>query len=147
VKFEDFQVGQEWVSAPHVVDRDDMLRFSRQFDPQPIHVDGDAGKAGPFGDIIGSGFMTMALAWRLWLDLGVQGDDGLAGLGIEGLRWSRPLLAGSTVTAHVSIAEHRVTRQGHGLITFEMRLRDQDDAEVVRFLTTGLHARREAPGA
>lgn len=144
MKFEDFHVGQDWVSAPHKVNRDDMLRFSRQFDPQPIHIDDDAGKAGPFGDIIGSGFMTMALAWRLWLDLGVQGDDGLAGLGIEGLRWSRPLVAGSTVRSHVRIADHRVTSQGHGLITFEMQLRDENDGEIVRFLTTGLHARREA---
>lgn len=148
MKFEELRLGQEWVSAPYTVGRDEIVLFSEQFDPQPIHLDDGAGKAGPGGGIVASGFMTVALTWRLWLDLGVQGDDGIAGLGVEGLRWSRPLRPGTTVRAHIGIVEHRVTSQGHGLITYEMRLREEDGPLIVRFLTTGLHARagRATPG-
>jgi len=142
VKFEEFALGQEFVSAPYTVDRDEMLDFSSRFDPQPIHIDDEAGKAGPYGDIISSGFMSLALAWRLWLDIGVQGPDGIAGLGLTDLRWRRPLLAGTTVRAHIRVVEHRVTSGGHGLVTFELRLVDEDGAELVSYRTTGLHERR-----
>jgi acyl dehydratase len=142
VKFEDFHLGQEFVSAPYTVRRDEMVEFSSRFDPQPIHVDDDTGKAGPYGDIISSGFMTLALAWRLWLDMGFQGADGVAGLGIADLRWRQPLLAGTTVRSRVRVVEHRVTSGGRGLVTFEMRLVDEEDAELVSYRTTGLHARR-----
>jgi acyl dehydratase len=145
VKFEDFHAGQEFTSAPYTVERGEMQAFSSRYDPQPIHVDDDTGKAGPYGDVIGSGFLSIALAWRLWLDLGVQGDDGIAGLGLDGLRWRRPLLAGTTVRALVKVVEHRVTSGGHGLMTFEIRLVDEADAELVSYRTTGLHARRERP--
>jgi acyl dehydratase len=144
MKFEELHLGQEFTSAPYTVGREEMLRFSEQFDPQPIHVDGDAGTNSSHGDIIASGFMTAALAWRLWVDIGVQGGDGVAGLGIEDLRWFKPLTPGTTVRAHIRIAEHRVTSQGHGLVTYEMRLLDEEGAELLTYRTSGLHARRNS---
>ncbi|MEW6470813.1 MAG: MaoC/PaaZ C-terminal domain-containing protein [Actinomycetota bacterium] len=147
MKFEDLHLGQEWVSAPHTVSRDEMLSFSQRWDPQRIHIDDEWAAGGPFGGVIGSGFMTAALAWRLWLDTGVQGDDGVAGIGIDGLRWPRPLQAGMNVRAVVRIVEHRVTSGGHGLITFAIQLLNEQDEELVSFRTTGLHARRPAPVA
>jgi acyl dehydratase len=140
MKFEEFRLGQEFSSHPYTVTREEMLSFSRDWDHQPMHVDDERAAQGRFGEIIASGFMTVALAWKLWLEIGVQEDDGEAGISLDGLVWHKPLFAGTTVRNEVRVVEHRLTKAGHGLVTFEFRLRDEEE-DVVSFRTTGLFQR------
>ena len=145
MKFEQFHLGQEFTSHRYTVTREEMLEFSRRYDHQPIHVDDEIAGNGRFGEVIASGFMTTALAWKLWLEIGAHGTDGQAGISIEGLVWRKPLFAGTTVRNLVKVVEHRLTKAGHGLITFEFRLQDDDDEDVVSYRTTGLFQRSAVP--
>ena len=53
---EDFRAGEVWQSGSVVIGEDEMIAYAKANDPQPIHVDPDAAKNGPFGGIIASGW-------------------------------------------------------------------------------------------
>ena len=63
--FEDLHVGQRFTSASHTLDEAQVLAFSREFDPQPVHLS-DAGAAGTlFVTLAASGWHTAALTIKL----------------------------------------------------------------------------------
>ena len=39
---DDLQVGQRFVSRSYPIDRDQIVRFAREFDPQPFHLNEDS---------------------------------------------------------------------------------------------------------
>jgi acyl dehydratase len=147
MKFEEFVVGSELVSPPRFVSRDEIIEFASRYDQQPMHLDATAARQGIYHDVIGSGFMSIALAWSLWLDTGGQGDDGLGGIALEECRWFLPLLPDTWVHAHVTIRDKRVSSSGHGLVTYELSLRNAADDVLVSFRTIGIMARSEADQA
>ena len=64
--FEDFAVGQ--VLKPRArarVEKDEMIGFARKYDPQPFHLDEEAGRESIFGRMVASGWHTAALTMRL----------------------------------------------------------------------------------
>ncbi|HZQ28207.1 MAG TPA: MaoC/PaaZ C-terminal domain-containing protein [Acidimicrobiales bacterium] len=142
MKFEDFKEGQEFVSGTRTVSQDEMIEFARRYDNQPMHTDPAAAAASPFGGLIASGFMTLAVAWQLWLDMGLQGEDGRGGIAMERVRWYKPLRPGDTVRATVTIGEHRVSSKGHGIVNWAFMLRDEAGEPMLSFDTTGILARR-----
>src|SRR4029078_8547209 len=78
---EDFREGEVWQSGPIVIGEDELIAYARANDPQPIHVDPDAARNGPFGGIIASGWQIAALSMRLFVEAGGHGDERVAGLG------------------------------------------------------------------
>jgi len=149
MKFEDLVVGFEIRSPLRAVSRHEITAFAELYDRQPIHLGGANSPDALFDDIIGSGFMTLALTWQLWLDCGIQGTDGLGGLGLEDCRWHRALRPDTSVQGHFTIAGKRVSSTGLGIVTYAMRLNEIDrstDSELclVEFTTIGIMARRDA---
>jgi len=49
---DDFQVGQRFTSATHLIDTAQIKAFARQFDPQPFHLDEEAAKGSVFGGLV-----------------------------------------------------------------------------------------------
>ena len=49
--FEDYPVGAVFAGGPIVVTEQEILDFARRHDPQPMHVDKEAAKRGPYGEI------------------------------------------------------------------------------------------------
>jgi acyl dehydratase len=138
--FEDLTEGAVYRTGSHVLTAEELHQFAASYDPQPMHLDRDFAARGPFGDVIASGFQTMALAWRLWVDTGM-GDHGRGGVALGDVRWHRPLYAGTELRAVVHIDHVRVTSRGKGLATMRFEVVDQDDALLMEFSTTGLFAR------
>ena len=62
--FEDYQAGT--VLGEVRVDGDEMLAFSRRYDPQDIHTDAEKAAQGPFEGLIASGWYTASLMSRFW---------------------------------------------------------------------------------
>lgn len=66
--WEDFPVGQTMEFGGQTVQREAVLEFARQFDPQPFHVDEDAAKESLFGGLCASGWHTCAMTMRMMCD-------------------------------------------------------------------------------
>lgn len=144
--FEDLKDGAVYRTGSHVLTAEELKAFAESFDPQPMHLDPDRAAKGPFGDVIASGFHTMALAWRLWVETGMD-THGRGGIALGDVRWHRPVYAGDELHSVVHIEGARVTRQGKGLATLRFELRDAAEHLVLEFTTTGLFARRAEEGA
>jgi acyl dehydratase len=89
--FEDFQVGQVHELGSYEVTREEMLAFARQYDPQPFHLDEEAGRQSIFGGIIASGWQTAAICHRLLVGSLLADSSSMGSPGLDELRWLRPV--------------------------------------------------------
>ena len=143
--YEDLNIGDSVDLGPTSASADEMIAFSRRYDPQPFHLS-DAGAANTyFGTLVASGWHTAALTMKLMM---TGRDEPLASLGspgFENLRWRRPVYPGDELTARVTVADKRLSksRPEMGLVQFEVETRNQDDIVVMSFVSTSMMARRE----
>ena len=137
--FEDFAVGETWQSAPITVTADDIVAFGSRYDPQPMHTDAEAAARGPFGALVASGWHIAALTVRAFVEAGGYGGTPVVGLGIDELRWLKPVRAGDTITVQREIVELRrsASNPGHGIVKTRVTVRNQAGEAVMSLLTAG----------
>lgn len=95
--FDEWNVGDRFVTGETTLMRDECLSFALRYDPQPFHVDDAAGEASIFGGLAASGWLNGAVTMRLIVDSGVMRGPGILGAGIDGLRWLAPVYPGDTL--------------------------------------------------
>jgi acyl dehydratase len=153
VKYEEFVEGTEYESDERVVSLGEMLAFAELYDRQAIHVGASAQRPvadGPVADrpaadrcapVIASGYLGLAVTWQLWLDIGVFGEDAVAGVALEHARWVRPMEPGVRVRARVRVTRTWVSSKGKGMVQLQLHLVDGAD-ELLSFETVAVMARR-----
>jgi acyl dehydratase len=87
---EDFAVGQIFRAGPLPVRAERIKAFAAEFDPQPFHLDGYAGRSTIFGGLVASGWHTAAMTMRLLVESDFNPAGGIVGAGFEEFRWTRP---------------------------------------------------------
>ena len=85
---EDLSVGDRWEMPVIDVTEEELLKFAREFDPQPMHIDADAAAKGWFKGLIASGWHTAALVMKRNAEAKMLGDTPVLGLGVD--RWNGP---------------------------------------------------------
>src|SRR5437867_4448729 len=125
---EDLCAGEKCLSAAVTVTAEEIMDFARQFDPQPMHTDPVAAAAGPFGGLIASGWHTAGLAMRMMAELRPMGDGGVIGLGVDAIRWPRPVRPGDQLRAEVEIESIRPSdsRPTHGIVKLRVTILNQN---------------------
>ena len=145
---EDFREGEIWRSEPFVIGEDEIIAYAKANDPQPIHVDPDAAKKGPFGGIIASGWQIAALSMRLFVEAGGHGDAPIVGIGIDELRWKQVVRPGDVLRATREIVEVRrsASKPDRGVIRTLVTVLNQRDEAVMTYYALGqVRARSEVP--
>jgi acyl dehydratase len=142
--FEDYVAGAVYEYGYLDVGEEEILRFARQFDPQPIHVDPDFAAGGPYGGLIGSGWHSAGLAMRLLADHYLSRVASLGSPGVDELRWQVPLRPGDTVKLRATIVERRPSRSkpDRGIVITDVELINQHDGRPISFRATNLLLRR-----
>ena len=59
--FEDYQKDTVFEMGPVYVEEDELIEFALRYAPQPMHIDPEAAKKGPYKGLIASGWQTCAL--------------------------------------------------------------------------------------
>jgi acyl dehydratase len=115
--WEDLITGLQLSFGPKRVDRDEVIDFARQFDPQPFHLSEEAGKASLFGGLAASGWHTCGMVMKLMCDGFILDSSSLGSPGLEGLKWLKPVMVGDELTARLTIVDRRPmkSRPGVGL--------------------------------
>ncbi len=142
--FEDFAPGQVFELGTVTVDEEEMLQFSRRFDPQPIHLDAEAAAASIYGGVIASGWYTCSLFMRLFVD-GVLGRAAsLGSTGVEELRWRRPVRAGEVLSGRYAVVEVKPSssRTDRGAVLSQAEMRRLDGEPVMTLRAWNHFARR-----
>lgn len=91
---EDMSVGQRFGSGTLQVSTEDIIRFAREFDPQPFHLDPALAGETMFGGLAASGWHTAALTMRLLVEGEFLPAGGIIGAGFDELAWPIPVRAG-----------------------------------------------------
>jgi acyl dehydratase len=145
--FEDFEPGQVFTGSKRIrLDRKSITAFAAQFDPQPFHLDDDAAKSSIFSGLAASGWQTSAITMRLLVDSDLKVAGGLVGLGIDELKWPRPVRPGDElrVQAEVLTVRDSKSRPQHGLIRVRNTTLNQRDEVVQTSVSTMIVPRRPA---
>jgi acyl dehydratase len=143
--FEDYKAGAVHVLGKFRVDGTKMLAFSREFDPQDIHIDHAKAAGGPFQGLIASGWYTSSLMMRLLARNFLSNVSSLGSPGIDGLRWLAPVRADDVLTIRVSIVEARlsVSKPDRGVVRSLIEVINQDDILVMDIRGVNLIACRK----
>lgn len=105
---EDFALGEVIASAEeYEITSDNIAAFAAAYDPQPIHLDAAAAAAGIFGGIVSSGWQTASVSMRLVVRSRIFGDGPVVGVGIDKLRFLKPVRAGDRLRAQAEVVEIR----------------------------------------
>ena len=107
--FEDFPVGAVFEFGSITVTEPEIIAFAQQFDPQTMHTDPEAAAHGPSGGLIASGWHTIALMMRMYVDH-ILPEDGLPAPGVDEVRWHHPVRPGDTLRMRVTIEHARVSQ-------------------------------------
>ena len=128
----DFSPGQIYTTGRRKMETADIKRFAREFDPQPFHLEEDAGRKSMFGALAASGWHTACVTMRLLVDSEFKAANGLIGAGFDELRWPKPVYPGDELRVETEVLESRASksRPEMGLVKFRMTTLNQRDEAV-----------------
>jgi acyl dehydratase len=130
---DDFVVGQVYRSSQRKrVTTEEIKKFAGEYDPQPFHLDEEAGRKSFFGEFVASGWHTACLTMRLLVDSEFKAANGLIGAGFDELRWPRPVRPDDELRIEVEVLEIRPTksRPDIGFVKFRLTTLNQKDEAV-----------------
>jgi acyl dehydratase len=154
--FDDLVVGRREELGSYTFTPESIIRFAREFDPQPFHVDEAAARTSHFGGLVASGWHTAAcwmrslIAHRARMNA-VLAKEGLSkprfgpSPGFRNLRWLKPVRAGDTLAFASTVADRRasLSRPGWGLVFSHNTGHNQHGELVFSFEGSAFWGRRE----
>jgi acyl dehydratase len=141
---EDFAAGDEIVSLGRTITEEAIINFAAQYDPQSFHIDVEAAKATSYGGLIASGFQTLAIGFRLFIDTGTIAGTSIGSPGMDDVRWVKPVRPGDTLHTIVRVLEARpsATKLDRGIVRLLVRVLNGHDEEVLTLATSVFVLRR-----
>ena len=142
---EDFAVGQTFGSGRLRIDKERVLAFAAEFDPQPFHLDEAAARRSIFGGLAASGWHTAAVTMRLMIETELKPAGGFVGAGLDECRWPRPVRPGDELRVEGEVIEVRPSksRPEQGLIKLRTTTLNQDDEVVLVHVVNMVVPRRK----
>jgi len=113
--YEELPVGFSFSVPDVAVDREEMIAYSRRYNPSFIHVDEAAARETPFGDVIASGSFTEALVNAEVVRTGILTDHVVGGKSAY-CEWYKPVLAGDVLSSRVTILDRHARHPDRGEI-------------------------------
>src|SRR5437762_1771587 len=130
--WEDFAVGQAFRAGDITLTAEQITAFATDFDPQPAHTDPAAAADTFFGELVASGWHTAALTMRLLVQCGLNVPGGLVGVGLDEVKWPRPVRPGESLRIIAEVLEVRAlkSRPQQGIVRVHVKTLNQDDEPV-----------------
>lgn len=143
---DDLKPGERFVTEGVTLTATQIIEFALQYDPQPFHLDADAAARSPYGGLIASGFQTIMLTFRLFIQTGVMTESSIGSPGIDELRWLAPVRPGDTLHAEVEVLEITPSRSKpeRGIARLDYKTLNQHGQTVARFIISHLLKRTAA---
>jgi len=138
--FEDYVKGAVFEYGPISVGEAEMIDFAKRFDPQSIHSDPQAALHGPFKGLIASGWHTVGLMMRLFVENYLSAVASLASPGVDEVRWYKPVRPGDILRLRVSILDAKPSRSkpDRGMVHSLLEAIDQNGDLVASFKSMNL---------
>jgi len=144
--WDDMKAGDVVELGSRTMEKERMLSFAGEFDPQPFHTDENAAKASIWGGLIASGWHTGSVLMRLFYEGFLKDTASLGSPGIDELRWLKPVRPGDTLSARLTVTEATPSRSkpDRGIIRSVMEMRNQHGEVVMTTSGVNFFLRRPA---
>lgn len=145
--FEDFNQGARFESGSYTVQKEEAIDFALSYDPQAQHVDEEAAKGSMFGKLVISGWHTAAISMRLKLQTPLaKVHGGLVGMGLESVRWLKPVCPGDSLYVVITILQTRVSNSNpsRGVVKYKLETFNQEGVLVMELITAVTMPRKNA---
>jgi acyl dehydratase len=144
IAYEDLTPGTTFDLGEVTVDRAEMLAFNERFDPQPFHLDEEAGRDSVLGGLCASGWFTASLWMRTYVDRVLNGSTSQGSPGGNELAWPAPVYPGDVLRFGMEVTGQRRSRSKPNLGLVEITgTADRDGERVLRFSFVGMFGTRE----
>lgn len=149
IYLDDFHPGAVRETGPCLVTREEIIDFATRYDPQPFHVDEAAARETMFGGLISSGWMTIGIAMRLYVDSFLHEAASLGSPGVDQIRWVQPVRPGDTLRLRTTVREVKPSQSkpDRGIVFTHWEVLNQKDEVVLTMEGMGMFRRRPAAGA
>lgn len=144
--FEDFIVGRSIDLGRKDVTAEEIVEFAAEYDPQPMHLDEEAGRASILGGLSASGWHTCSMYMRLLCDAFLLDSTSQGAPGIDQIKWKKPVLAGDRLggSTTVLVARESKSRASIGIVSFRSELFNQRGEAVLELENSVMFLKREA---
>lgn len=141
---EDLHVGDRFGSDAIEVTEESIIAFARDFDSQPFHLDHAAAEESIFKGLSASGWHTAAMSMKLFVTGELRCAGGSVGLGVDELRWPKPVRPGDILRLETEILEVRTSKSkpDRGIIRIRNVTTNQNGEVVQTFMAFVMVRRR-----
>ncbi len=143
--FEDFAPDQTFVTDSRSVDEAEVLAFGQRYANLPYHTDPAAARDTIYGGLIAPGYLTAAITFGLFADLGVLRAGGMGSPGVDKLRWQKPVRAGDSLHVVATVAELSPASDAGGKDAIRMSYETVNQAGETVMTLTSLHFVKRRP--
>jgi len=140
--FEDLRVGDTDAFGSYEVTAAEITEFAERYDPQSFHTDPEAAAESPFGGLVASGWHTAAMTMRLLVDEFLVDGATRGALGVDELRWRRPVRPDDDLAVTTEVVDKEVWDDESGLVSVRITT-EADGEEVLSMVGLVLYERRE----
>ena len=141
--FEDMAIGLRFRSAPVTITAERIKAFAAEFDPQPFHLDEEAGRQSMFGGLIASGWHTGAMFIRMVVEHMTPVHATTGAMGFDDLKWVKPVRPGDVLTVESEVKEKVGGRRtDRGTVKIESRIQNQRGEVVMSLVSLVIYLRR-----
>lgn len=125
--FEEFVVGEKYVSPARTVTETDIVMFAGlSGDYNPLHTDSEFCKDTIFGEKIAHGLLGLSIITGLSSRLGIFDGTAIAFLGINDWKFVKPIFTNDTIHFEMIVKDKRKTsKEDRGIIIREVKLYNQ----------------------
>ena len=132
--FEDIQLGMSVEIDPVQIEKEKMVAFAREYDPNPLHTDEEYAKKTPFGKLIAPGVMSFMSVWAKYLEVDFFGEELLAGKSTK-IEWLKPVYAEDVLTGKATVTNLLRRNPKNGLVEITIEARNQHGDIVLKDVT------------
>lgn len=110
MKFGELTIGQKFETRSYKMNKEEIMAFANQYDPQYMHIDEEKAKKSRFKGINASGLHTLNVTFKLWAEIGMLGDDVIAGKGINNLKLTNPVYPDDVLNVKIEVMKKKEKR-------------------------------------
>ena len=126
--FEEFEVGQKFISAGRTVTEADIVTFAGlSGDFNQIHTDAEYSKTSPAGQRVAHGLLGVAIASGLAVQTGVMEGTIIYFREINEWKFVKPIFIGDTIHVELEVTETKaLPRVGGGSLVIALTVKNQN---------------------
>ena len=136
--YEDFPEGLVIPFGTYRLSTEEVKAFAREWDPQPMHLDEEAGKKSVLGGLAASGWHGSAILIRLAVEAYANKSAAMASSGMDEVKWLKPVYAGETLTGRATVLSRRISAKRPEMGILKMKFELLNTAGELKTEITGV---------